>query len=151
MRSDCGGRRYGFKDQNTRYRKRYLDLIFNPEVPDPQSTLAPRGTARRNKTLLRALEPRRTNDSPKASLRCAGWRSPFAAVRFMQSLFLLPQVRDVFVKRSRIIQFVRDFLQARDFIEVCATRRPRLLDCFRACVGAAVHVSVRCAIRSRRR
>ena len=38
MRSDCGGRRYGFKDQNTRYRKRYLDLIFNPEVPDPQST-----------------------------------------------------------------------------------------------------------------
>ncbi len=56
MRSDCGGRRYGFKDQNTRYRKRYLDLIFNPEVPDPQSTLAPRDTARRNNTLLRALE-----------------------------------------------------------------------------------------------
>ena len=24
--------RYGFKDQNTRYRKRYLDLIFNPEA-----------------------------------------------------------------------------------------------------------------------
>ena len=53
----------------------------------------------------------------------------------LPSVVLRCKVRDVFIKRSRIIQFVRDFLQARDFIEVRTSRcalqpsRPRALAC----------------------
>ena len=56
-------------------------------------------------------------------------------------LIMNPEVRDTFVKRSRIIKEVRNFLDGRGFMEV---ETPMLCSERRRCGGQTVHYTLQC-------
>lgn len=114
---------FGLKDQETRYRQRYLDLIVNPDVQVGAAGL-PRKPWQRQQE--RSMEPGVGRRVPRFAQAVAP--SLAAACRSC-----LPTQQDIFRTRTKIIAGVRRFLDDRGFLEVCGMFFPSFCYGFGVC------------------
>lgn len=129
------GAHFGLKDQETRYRQRYLDLIVNPEVQVSACGTAGQWDERRPPP---AVERAGADDGAALEGCAGGWRrgrvpsrpAAAAAAPLPQPTppppppcAPSPDPQDIFRVRSKIIAGVRRFLDDRGFLEVRPGRR----------------------------